>query len=637
MGNNHGGTILPQTNFSALLQTTDQEKRKIEFDVMLLMSGVFFLALAYLYSFLLPQEPAHVSEAVKALAAILLGWPVLVSAMHNLRDNSQGSRSDQLVSIAFIAAMAGSQFSTAAFVLILLKVGHFFEERSVIGAQAAISGLQKLHARTACVLTADGEVAVETSALELFSTIVVRPGEAIPADGVVVWGQSVVDQSSVTGENLPHEVDVNTRVFAGSINLTGPLHIRVEAKDDKTVIGRIQSLLNDATQSKSPVVKALEKYASAFIPLVLLIAAFVFLLTGDLSRAITILIVSCPGAFVLAGPSAMVAALAAASRQGILIKNTKFLECMADVDTILFDKTGTLTNGSLSLVAICPTNGNELEMLTVAASCAVGSRHPISRAVVAALESRLIPLPQALPDLKEVFGKGMVGTYNSEKAFFGKEEFLVENGFHLGLEISEPMVSIVWLAVGKRVLGYFVFRDELRIEALEAIKKLRELNIVRMVLLTGDRVESAAPIGRTLNLDEVRAQLLPEQKLAIVSKEKEERLGVMVVGDGVNDALALAAGDVGVAMGVSASDIALGSADVALLVNDLLRLPRAILLARATRRVINQNVLASALCSGIMIILAATGILNPITGAIIHNVGEVFVVLNSARLFKSQC
>lgn len=587
-------------------------------------------------------ESVNVAELIKALAACIVAVPIFISAIRGLIRQDPNTFSDQLVSLATLAAMVTGEFTTATLIPMIMHVGHFLEERSILGAQAAIEGLRTLHARTAYLLTDSGEVEVDPAQLSPGDVFVVRPGDTIPADGEIIEGISAVDQSSITGESAPEDLAPGDPVYAATINLSGLLKVKVTRAGEDTTLGKVVDLLREAEQSKTPVLKLIERYAAYYVPIILIIAAVVLFVTRDMSRAVTVLVVGCPGALILAGPTAMVAALAAASRLGILIKNTRFLESLADVDTVILDKTGTVTIGRLELAEIRP-QGEESqdELLSQAAVCATASRHPVSRAVVLSCEQRGVEAEEIEATVMERSGKGMQADFRTGRLLLGRREWLTEEGFDPPEE-PEHLGSIVWLArerfgesaPAKRVLGCFLLADSPRPEAKEALQELRRIGIRRSVLLTGDRKAVARRIGAALEMDEVIAEVLPEQKLETVHREKAADRSVMMVGDGVNDALALASGDVGVALGAVASDIALQSADIALMSNDLRRLPQAVELARGTRAAIHENVLIGAGASIALVALASSGVINPLIGVILHNVGELFVIINSARILR---
>ena len=597
-------------------------------------------------------EMEVVGNLIIAIASIIVSLPIFVTAIYGIftRDADAHAMMEQLVALATLAAMMNQQFIVATLIPIIMNLGHFLEERSILGAQAAIDGLKTLQARNATLLGEDGsQTEVDPNTLKVNDLILVRPGDIIAADGEITEGTSTIDQSSITGESLPEDVTVGKNVFAGTINMTGVLKIRVTKTGEKTALGRVMELLQEAENAKTPVMKLIEKYATYYIPIILTIAGVVLFLTRDIDRAMAVLVVGCPGALVLAGPTAMIAALAAASKLGILIKNTRFLEALSNIDTVVLDKTGTVTIGHLQLSGmVLKDSANEKDLMVEALRCATGSRHPASKAIVKAAQDRDITMltpPSAA--IQEVPGKGVVLKETSETTWLGRFGWLEEEGFDMtGCEALIPenfIGTTVWL--GRRITddsgstrdeigGCFLMADRPRPEACEALQEMRDLGIERCVLLTGDRRATAEEIGKFLNMDQVIAEVLPSQKLDVVAQEKASGRSVMMVGDGVNDAPALASGDVGIALGAVASDIALQSADIALMTNDLRRLPMTIRLSRATQMTIHVNIIVGLGMTFFFIWLASLGVINSLTSALLHNVGEAFVIINSARLLK---
>lgn len=593
-----------------------------------------------------------VGNIIIAIASLIVSLPIFATAVYGIftRDADAHAMTEQLVALATLAAMMNQQFVVATLIPIIMNLGHFLEERSILGAQAAIDGLKTLQARNAALLLPDGtEREVEPKDLNVDDVILVRPGDIIAADGDIVEGTSTIDQSSITGESLPEDVTVGKNVFAGTINMTGVLKIRVSKTGEKTAIGRVVELLRDAENAKTPVMKLIEKYATYYIPIILTVAGVVLFLTRNIDRAMAVLVVGCPGALVLAGPTAMVAALAAASKLGILIKNTRFLESVAGIDTVVLDKTGTVTIGHLQLSGMALKDAaSEKDLMVEALRCATGSRHPASKAIVKAAQDRGITMltpPSAV--IEEVPGKGVILRESSEITRLGRLEWLHEDGFDVtGCDdlIPEHFIgSTVWLArritndegeIHQEIGGCFLMADRPRPEACEAIQEMRDLGVERCVLLTGDRRATAEEIGRFLKVDQVIAEVLPSQKLDVVAAEKAAGRSVMMVGDGVNDAPALASGDVGIALGAVASDIAIQSADIALMTNDLRRLPMTIRLSRATQMTIHINIIVGLGMTFFFIWLASMGVINSLASAILHNFGEAFVIINSARLLK---
>lgn len=585
-----------------------------------------------------PGNQRLVGELFKAMAALIVAAPIFWEAATGLIRRDARAQSEQLIAIATLAAMAIGDFVTATLLPLIMHLGHFLEERSVMGAKSAVDGLRSLQNSHALVRAESGDREIPVDELQPGDILVVHAGDYFAADGLVVEGSSSVDQSMITGESTPADVCVDSSVFAGAINLSGSLLVRVTRVGASTAIGRIVQLLREAEQSKTPVLRLVENYAGYATLVVLTIAAAVLFISRDVQRAIAVLVVGCPIPFVLAGPTAMISAMAAASRQGILIKNTKFLESLADANAVVFDKTGTLTQGALQLVKVIPlAEFTEEDLLRQAMVCARGSRHPVCRAIVEAAKSRGIEPTDSPGELQELAGRGVLHSGDSKQTFLGRSSWLTETGFELPDDPSH-LGAIVWLGTRDseswHAIGAILLADQLRDESQETVVELRSLGIDRQVLLTGDRKEIANLLGESLAFDEVVAEVLPEQKLTTVQQEKNLGHTVMVVGDGVNDALALAAGDVGIAMGGIGSDIALKSADIVLARNDLSRLPNAVRLARRTRSTIHQNILVGAALTLGMLGLAATGTISPLAGAVLQNVGEIYVVLNSARLLK---
>jgi len=597
-------------------------------------------------------EMEVVGNLIIAIASLIVATPIFLTSIYGIftRDADAHAMTEQLVALATLAAMMNQQFVVATLIPIIMNLGHFLEERSILGAQAAIDGLKTLQARNATLIGEDGsQREVDPSELKVNDLLLVRPGDIIAADGEIVEGISTIDQSSITGESLPEDVSVGKNVFAGTVNMTGVLKIRVTKTGEKTAIGRVMELLKEAENAKTPVMKLIEKYATYYIPIILTVAGVVLFLTRDIDRAMAVLVVGCPGALVLAGPAAMIAALAAASKLGILIKNTRFLEALSGIDTVVLDKTGTVTIGHLQLSGMVLKDAeNEKDLMVEALRCASGSRHPASKAIVKAAQDRDVTMltpPSAA--IQEVPGKGVLLKETSETTWLGRLGWLEEDGFDVAeCEVLVPenfIGTTVWLGraiteedgtVRKEVAGCFLLADRPRPEACEALDELRELGIERSVLLTGDRRATAEDIGRFLKVDQVIAEVLPSQKLDVVAQEKAAGRSVMMVGDGVNDAPALASGDVGIALGAVASDIALQSADIALMTNDLRRLPMTIRLARATQMTIHINIIVGLAMTFFFVWLASMGVINALASAILHNFGEAFVIINSARLLK---
>jgi heavy metal translocating P-type ATPase len=622
--------VRPAENLPGALGET--ERRRISVRLGAGLAGIGLLALGSLLVRLAPDQ-REIGELCRGLAAAVVGIPTLISGIRGMVTGDTRRATDQLVAIAVLAAAATGDFLTATLIPLFLELGRLFEERSSLGARAAIDGIRALGARQAVKWSNGVEERVEPNSLRPGDEILVRPGERIAVDGTVLEGRAAVDQSAITGESVHEDVAPGSPVFAGTVALDGLLRIQVRGAGADTVLGKVVQLLADVERASVPILRLFERRAGVWLPLVLTVAATTLFFTEELSRAITVLVVATPTALVVAGPAAIVAAMTVATRLRILIKSADFLERASDVDTLILDKTGTVTVGAPEVTQIVPAPGkSEATLLAVAASCGFGSLHPVSRAVVAASLARgIVSTPPK--DLQEKPGLGVVATVDGQPAVLGRRALLVELGIDAGPE-QDGDVSQVWVAHAGRLLGRFVLRDQPRSEARDALAGMRTLGIGRLVLLTGDRAAVAHEVGEALGMDEVIAEVLPAQKLDVVRAEQSAGRTVMMVGDGVNDAPALGGADVGVAIGAELNEVALGGADVALLGTDLRRLPRLIGLADTTRRVIGQNVWLAFALSVVLILLAAWGVLDPLTGALCQSVAVVAVVANSARILK---
>jgi Cd2+/Zn2+-exporting ATPase len=609
-----------------------EERRRIS---VRLGAGLVGLGLLGLGTVLIRLEPEQwqIGELLRGLAAMVVGVPTLISGMRGIVTGDTRRATDQLVAIAVLAAAAQGAFVTATLIPLFLELGRLFEERSSLGARTAIEGIRALAARQATRWRDGIEERVDPARLVPGDEILVRPGERIAVDGTVLEGRAAVDQSAITGESRHEDVAPGSPVFAGTVPLDGLLKIQVRGAGADTVLGRVVKLLAEMERATVPILRVFERRAAVWLPLVVTIAATTLFFTGDLSRAIAVLVVATPTALVVAGPAAIVAAMTVATRLRILIKSVDFLERASDVDTLILDKTGTVTVGlpTVTDVRLAP-EATEQELFEAGAACGFGSLHPVSRAVVAEAMARGIAV-MAPTDLQERPGLGVVASVRGSQAVLGRRQLLVQMGVPTG-DAGGDDISQVWVAWGGRCLGCLVLQDRPRSEARDAIVKMRDLGITRLILLTGDRSAPAREVGEALGMDEVVAEVLPEQKLDVVRAEQAAGRTVMMVGDGVNDAPALKGADVGVAIGAELNEVALGGADVALLGTDLRRLPQLIRLADLTRRVIGQNVWLAFGFAVVLIPLAARGILDPLMGALAQSAAVLGVVINSARILR---
>jgi len=452
-------------------------------------------------------------------------------------------------------------------------------------------------------------------------------------------GQGSFNQATITGESLPADKKVGDEVFAGTQNLTGVLEVKVSRAGEDTTLGRVRELIIAAEKTKLPIQKIVDQYMGFYTPLVLVMGALVWAFTYDYNRVIAVFVVSCPCAFILATPTAMVAALSAAARLGILIKNVADIELAAKINAFVFDKTGTLTTGQLAVSRLAPIGETKpAELLLLAASAEKYSNHPTAKALATLAGEAGVPLAEP-KDFAETAGRGVKAEINGAIILVGRAQWLKDNGvdsiFEKSVDLNETEGwSLIFIAQNGKCVGWVGLQDKTRADAKEALAELKEAGVRRIAMISGDRQVVATRVAAEIGCEEAKGDCLPQNKVEFVRAMKAKGYKVAVIGDGVNDAPALAAGDIGIAMGAAGSEVAIHSATIALMNNDLRRLPFLVKLSRSTRTVINQNFLAGVVFIIGGLSLAAFGYLNPIVAALMHNVGSLFVIFNSARLVR---
>src|SRR5213596_2595409 len=604
--------------------------------------GVIFVANSFLVEWIL-EKGSMVAGLSAMLGAIILGWPIVVTA---LKDITRGILSiNELVAIAVLAAFASGEsqiggYQTAGIIAFFMLLGELIETRTAAGARASIESLIKLTPTKARRTTARGdEEEVAAKELAVGDVIRIRPGDNVAADGVIISGQGSFNQANITGESLPVDKKPGDDVFAGTQNLTGVLEVRVTRAGEDTTLGRVRELILAAEKTKLPIMRIIDQYMVYYTPLVLVLGALVWAFTNNLERVIAVLIVSCPCAFILASPTAMVAALSAAARLGILIKNVGDIELAARINAFIFDKTGTLTTGKLAVSRLAPLGETKpAELLRLAASAEKYSNHPTAKALAQLAEEAGVPLTEP-KDFAEAAGRGIKAKVDGAEIVIGRAQWLKDNdiqdGFGNSVDLNETEgFSLIFVARNGQCVGWVGLQDQTRAEARESLAGLKDTGVRRIAMVTGDRQPVAARVAREIGCEEVVAECLPQNKVEFVRNIKARGYRVAVVGDGVNDAPALAAGDMGIAMGAAGSEVAIHSATIALMNNDLRRLPFLVKLSRQTRAVINQNFLFGVCFIIIGLTLAAFKIIGPIVAAILHNVGSLIVIFNSARLVR---
>ncbi|MBC8373179.1 MAG: cation-translocating P-type ATPase [Planctomycetes bacterium] len=577
-------------------------------------------------------------SALALIGAILLGLPIIIHAARHLLKGRM--HMDELVALAIVAAIAGGNYKSAGAVAFFLLLANLIETRTALGAQASIESLIRLAPTKAHRLTADrSEELVEPRDLRPGDTIRIRPGDNIPADGEVISGQSSVNQANVTGESLPVDKGENDEVFSGTTNISGTLDVRVTRAGAETTLGKVRQLILEARKTRIPMMRMIDCYAGWYTPTVLMLAGAVLFFTQDMNRAIAMLVVACPCAIILAVPTAMVAALSCAARLGILIKDVSNIEAAKDITAFVFDKTGTLTTGRLSVTRMMPADGVDGAVLLAAAAAAEHrSKHPVAKAIGEVARKANIT-PAEPTEFTETAGLGVKAKINGKWILVGRKGWLVEQGIDMsplsGDQYAEPEgLSTLFVASDGHLLGWIGLEDRTRKEARDAINDLHTLGIRETVMVTGDRWSVARRVAREMGCTEVQAEALPSDKLELVDSLKAQGHRVAVTGDGVNDAPALAAGDLSIAMGAAGSDVAINSASIVLMNNNLNRLGFLIRLSRRTTNVIHQSLIFGVGFVVVFMILAGMGFLHAIVGALLHLLAAAFVILNSARLVR---
>ena len=585
-----------------------------------------------------------------AISVTLLAAPLVAVAVKDLLAGKAGMNA--LVALAVIGAVASGKYQEAAAVAFFMIVSSLIEKRTAAGAEASIESLIRLAPTKASRIAGDGEELVEATSLSPGDVVRVRPGDTIPADGVVARGASTVNQASVTGESIPAEKADGDEVFGGTINLTGVLDVQVTKAGADTLLGRVKDLILQAERTRTPIMRLVDQYAAWYTPTILMLVGVVlfFALKSDpdtaFNRAIAMLVIACPSALILATPTAMVAALSAAARLGVLVKSVATLEAARNLTAIVFDKTGTVTSGVLTVTRLAPSKDVEPgDLLRLAAAAEQNSRHPVARAVTEMARRARVDLPQATR-FEEVAGRGVVAMFDDgDTILVGRASWLAEAAPEpheidtaaldaIQSSTEAEGLSVLHVVRNGRHIGWIGLEDNARPEAAGAVDRLKSMGISRLVLLTGDRASVAKRVAGQMHFDDFKAEVLPHEKLEMVDALKAAGHRVAVIGDGVNDAPALAAGDVSIAMGAAGSDVAIHSATIALLNSNLDRIPFLIDLSRKTIAVIRQNMVIGGLFIIAFVALAGAGYVSPVMAALLHVVSGLAVVFNSARLVR---
>ncbi|MFD2370433.1 heavy metal translocating P-type ATPase [Brevibacillus sp. GCM10020057] len=571
------------------------------------------------------------------LAVLLCGVPIAWTAVKELFAE-RIINSDLLVTIAIIAAVFVGEIFAAGEVALIMMLGMWLEQRTVAKAASALEDMVQMVPQTARVKRQGDWVEVALEQVACGDVILVKPGEKVPVDGIVESGQAAVNQAALTGESLPVEKRAGDEVFMGTLNTNGSIEVVAERVGEETTFAKVTRLVAEAMERKAPVQRLLDKWAAWIVPSSLTLAVLMYLFTGDLVRAVTILIVFCPCALVLATPTAIMAGIGSAAKHGILIKSGVALEQIGLVNALLFDKTGTLTEGKLQVTGVARLHSwKQEEVLRLAAALERHSEHPLAQAIVAASERQRLELPQVESFLVHP-GNGVSGRVAGREVLVGNRRFFADMGVstkelhQLQEEQEKAGQTAVFVASEGQLIGMVSLADRVRMESRETVGRLRLYGVGEIAMLTGDNKGAAGTIARQAGVTTVFAEQFPEAKYQRVEEYRARGLVVGMVGDGINDAPALTSAHVGIAMGAGGTQIAAEAADIVIMTDDISKVADAVKLGRKALQVIRENLIVSSVINAAAILLAMAGILGPVGGAFVHNATSVLVVLNSARL-----
>lgn len=571
------------------------------------------------------------------VAIILCGVPIIMEAIIGLITDFD-IKADVLVSIALVAAICIGEDFAAGEVAFIMQLGALLEDFTVSKARAGIEKLVHLTPQTARIITDGTETIVSAEQVKVGDFIRVLPGETVPVDGVIVSGQTSINQAVMTGESLPVDKSVGDEISSGTVNQFGAFEMRAVKVGEDSSIQRMIKLVQSADASKAKIVGLADKWATWIVVIALTAAGLTWIISGEIIRAVTILVVFCPCALVLATPTAIMAAIGNATKHGFLVREGDALERFANISKITFDKTGTLTNGTPKVTAIESVSGySKEEIFELAAAAEQMSEHPLGKAIVKCFGKKTA----VVEDFKMIPGEGVIAKLNGQWIKAGNMKLIAKNeeititseiAAGVGKHLNEGS-TVIYIAVNNSLAGYIVLSDTIREESRELIKSLNRLG-VQSILLTGDSQNAAKMIAQQLCISETHAGCLPEDKLNYIKTYQNNGYAVCMIGDGINDAPALKKANVGIAMGGVGSDIAIDAADIVIVDDEIKELPHLFELSKRMMKTIKINLTCSMALNFLAIALAITGLLGPVIGALVHNVGSVLVIINSALLLR---
>lgn len=601
--------------------------------------AIFQLIISGLSLLISLGKPSFLPFDTAWIAILLCGCPIILEAALKLITEFD-IRADVLVSIALIASIAIGEIFAAGEVAFIMQLGSLLEEFTVSKARAGIEKLVHLTPQTARVLRNGMEEIIPAENVQTKEMVRVLPGETIPVDGIILSGQSSVNQAVLTGESLPVDKTIGDEVYSGTVNQFGSLEIQATKVGEDSSIQRMIRLVQSADAGKAKIVRLADRWATWIVITALTAAVLTWLISGELIRAVTILVVFCPCSLVLATPTAIMAAIGNATRHGFLVREGDALERLSSISKITFDKTGTLTCGTPQVVAARSLSSeySDTDLYALAAAAEQYSEHPLGKAIVEGYKNKINDTLFSAEHFQMIPGEGIIATVKERSVLAGNTKLLsshhIEISSGVNLEMEELLshgCTLIYIAINHCFTGYIALSDTVRQESAGVIDGLKKLQ-VQPVLLTGDNEKAASFIGNQLAIDDIHAHCLPEDKLKWIASYQKQQENVCMIGDGINDAPALKKADVGIAMGGIGSDIAIDAADIAIIDDKIEQLPHLIALSRRMMLVIKCNLTFSMGLNFVAILLAITGMINPIMGALIHNTGSVLVIINAFLL-----
>jgi len=583
------------------------------------------------------------ADALMIAAAVVAGAPIARAAVNSLKVRVVSI--DLLVSVAAIGAIAIANYWEAAAVTFLFAVGHALEIATLNKTRAALAELVKVAPDEATVLRDGVQIRVPAHAVRPGETVLVKHGSKVPVDGVVIDGVGAIDEAPITGESIPVEKAAGDRVFAGTVSTGGLMRVEARGVGADTTLARIIHRVEEAQDAKAKTQAFIDRFSRWYTPGIIVLAIIVGLVTRDVVLALTLLVIGCPGALVISIPGAIVAGIGRGARDGILIKGGEYLETAAKIDVVALDKTGTLTEGrpQVTDVLVLDNASTADAVLQWAARIESGSNHPLAAPILAAAADRGLVVDVAAVDIVTIPGKGMVATIDGTRAAVGNRALVIDEAGHIAPQVDSAIHALATagrtpmsVVVDRQVIGVIGVADQVRTDAAHMVSGLRGAGVRRVLMLTGDAAPVAEAVARDVGITEVYSSLLPEDKLDVVRALQAEGHVVAMVGDGVNDAPALATANIGVAMGAAGAGVAIETADIALMKDDLLKLPRAVLLARRTVAVMHQNVAVAMVTVAALLLGVIAGGVTMAIGMLVHEVSVLAVIANAMRLLKGQ-